>query len=80
VIWPWAWLHERRDKRLRSILVVLGVQRGGVSAGALCDLLGRRRGTIHADLARLERLEQISSWWDEGFSPRRRMYGLRSRS
>lgn len=75
-------MGKRADERRQAILVALldGPQEG-MTGLDLCRTLNWRPGTIHPDLAWLEREEWISSYWQERppLDPpdsRRRLYQL----
>jgi DNA-binding PadR family transcriptional regulator len=67
--------RKRRD-RLDAAIVQRLSSRPGLSLNGyeICLLLGRRVGTIHAALERLENQGRITSRWVDGPYPRRRVY------
>jgi DNA-binding IclR family transcriptional regulator len=74
-----AWWRARRERqktaRRMAIVDALDDAPNGLPTHALAELVGRPTGTLHADLAWLERNAWIESWWHHGYTPKRRIYG-----
>jgi PadR family transcriptional regulator PadR len=65
--------------RILTVLLEVPEDHVGLSPLEICDGAGLPTGTIHPSLARLERLEWITSGWETGTPPgrpRRRLYRL----
>jgi predicted transcriptional regulator len=68
------WLEERRQRRHAALLQALGEKECGWFTLDLAKYLDRHVATLHADLAHLENVGLVKSWWQDGPYPRRRLY------
>lgn len=77
--WIVRWAASRRAARRVTLLRTLRNAPDGMTTTALSQVLGRRIGTLHPDLAYLEQRGLIDSHWQHnpGVLHRRRIYRLR---
>jgi hypothetical protein len=59
--------------RIRKLLECAGKPLGGADIASICNV---GSGTLYPELQRLENAGEVTSFWQPGDEPRRRMYQL----